>query len=177
MAQRRFHYDQAFEIYLRQQAIPYVAVDEAKRALAPRSLNGGDSVSGVSSLKSFDFVVYGPNGANLLVDVKGRKHTGPGNRGLQNWVTRDDVESLRMWEGIFGAGFMAVFAFLYWCDAAPPASLFMDYFESGKRWYAVLAVRLSDYQAAMRHRSERWRTVSLPAADFQRLAVPLKDLL
>ncbi|MCC7203467.1 MAG: HYExAFE family protein [Phycisphaeraceae bacterium] len=180
MAQRRFHYDQAFEIYLRQQAIPYVAVDEAKRALAPRKLCSGDGPSPgaeVSSLKSFDFVVYGQSGVNLLVDVKGRKHTGPGNRGLQNWVTRDDVESLRMWEGIFGAGFMAVFAFLYWCDAAPPASLFMDYFESSKRWYAVLAVRLSDYQAAMRHRSERWQTVSLPAAEFARLAVPLKDLL
>ena len=37
MAQRRFHYEQAFERYLRQHAIPYVAVDEAKRAPGHRS--------------------------------------------------------------------------------------------------------------------------------------------
>ena len=34
MTQRRFHYEQAFEHYLRANAIPYVAVDEAKRALS-----------------------------------------------------------------------------------------------------------------------------------------------
>ena len=30
MAQRRFHYEQAFEHYLRANRAPYVAVDEAK---------------------------------------------------------------------------------------------------------------------------------------------------
>ena len=35
MAQRRFHYEQAFEHYLRANRIPYVAVDEAKKALMP----------------------------------------------------------------------------------------------------------------------------------------------
>jgi hypothetical protein len=35
MAQRRHHYEQAFEVYLRSRRIPYVAVDEAKKALLP----------------------------------------------------------------------------------------------------------------------------------------------
>lgn len=35
MAQRRHHYEQAFEAYLRSRRIPYVAVDEAKKALLP----------------------------------------------------------------------------------------------------------------------------------------------
>ena len=38
MAQRRFHYELAFEHYLRAKAIPYVAVDEAKRSLQGRDL-------------------------------------------------------------------------------------------------------------------------------------------
>src|SRR5688572_22372104 len=37
MAQRRFHYEQAFEHFLRANRVPYVAVDEAKKALMPAS--------------------------------------------------------------------------------------------------------------------------------------------
>ena len=69
MVLRRFHYDLAFEHYLRQNGIPYVAVDEAKRALSGRYASG----QAPAKLKSFDFVVYSEAGANLLVDVKGRK--------------------------------------------------------------------------------------------------------
>src|SRR5262245_33635932 len=106
MAQRRFHYEQAFEHYLRSNRVPYVAVDEAKKALAPAG-------RGPSSLKSFDFVVYAPQ-RNLLIDVKGRMFgrgrakpqaggeaervirsssstTSRGGGGhYESWVTRDD---------------------------------------------------------------------------------------
>jgi len=41
--------------FLRDRGIPYVAVDEAKKALFANS-----------RLKSFDFVVYSRNGPNLL---------------------------------------------------------------------------------------------------------------
>src|ERR1043165_9765394 len=80
------HYEAAFEDYLRRKGLPYVAVDEAKKAL----------VAG-AKLKSFDFVVYRPDGKNLLVDVKGRKLS-PKKRGtatLQNWTTREDIDDLR----------------------------------------------------------------------------------
>lgn len=59
MAQRRHHYEQAFEAHLRAQRVPYVAVDEARKALLPEagamsisvpSLEGGVTQS---SLKSF----------------------------------------------------------------------------------------------------------------------------
>ena len=40
MAQRRHHYEAAFEGYLRQRRIPYVAVDEAKKSLLPGSPAG-----------------------------------------------------------------------------------------------------------------------------------------
>lgn len=168
MAQRRFHYDQAFERYLREKAIPYVAVDEAKRALERTTPHG---------LKSFDFVVYSETGPNLLIDVKGRKHSGRSNKALDNWVTESDVECMARWQEIFGSGFEAAFAFLYWCAEQPPDALFHEIFESADRWYAILAVKLVDYRDHMKQRSPRWQTVNMPANDFNRLAQPLMDYL
>ena len=82
MAQRRHHYEQAFEAHLRAQRVPYVAVDEARKALLPEA--GAMSISvpspegGLtqSALKSFDFVIYGKPGgpgAHVLAEVKGRR--------------------------------------------------------------------------------------------------------
>ena len=180
MANRRFHYDRAFEHYLRANSIPYVAVDEAKRALAPAPGNARTAnltkLPG-TKLKSFDFVVYSDNGPNLLVDVKGRKHSGKTGRAFQNWVTHDDVKCLKKWQGIFGQGFDPAFAFLFWCDAQPPDALFHEVFEYNERWYAVLAVRLSDYTQHMTPRSAKWDTVSLPAKAFDQISLPLKELL
>ncbi|MGB0769050.1 MAG: HYExAFE family protein, partial [Phycisphaeraceae bacterium] len=175
-AQRRHHYERAFEHYLRVTRVPYVAVDEAKRALT------GDRRDQVmpTKLKSFDFVVYSENGPNLLIDVKGRKHAGStsgGGRAFQNWVTRDDVESLSKWAEIFGEGFEPAFAFLFWCDAQPPDALFQEIFEYGDRWYAVLAIKLRDYAAHMRDRSAKWDTVSIPAKAFTAHSGPLMQLL
>lgn len=169
MAHRRFHYDRAFEHYLRANGIPYVAVDEAKRALHGR---GGNL-----KLKSFDFVVYSESGDNLLIDVKGRKHSGRTGKSLQNWVTRDDVDSLKQWADIFGRGFTPAFVFLFWCDAMPPDALFLEVYEFEGRWYSVLAVRVAEYEQFMRRRSAKWDTVSIPAEVFGRLSVPLKQLL
>ncbi len=169
MAQRRFHYDLAFEHYLRANGIPYVAVDEAKRAVHGRSAPKG--------IKSFDFVVYSESGANLLIDVKGRKHSGRTGRQLQNWVTREDVKALQQWGGIFGNDFEGAFAFLFWCDVQPPDALFHEIFEFNERWYAVLATRLTDYKPHVRQRSAKWDTVSIPTKAFNEIAVPLKQLL
>ena len=170
MVQRRFHYDLAFEHYLRANAIAYVAVDEAKRALtgvkrAPQKL------------KSFDFLVYSESSANLLIDVKGRKHSGKTGKSLHNWVTNDDVTSMQHWAQLFGEGFDAAFAFLYWCDIQPPDALFHEIFEYAERWYAVLAIRLEDYEPHMRPRSAKWNTVSIPARHFTDHSGPLKALL
>ena len=174
VAQRRFHYEAAFEHYLRANGIPYVAVDEAKRALQGKQRGG---IEGSAKLKSFDFVVYSAGGPNLLVDVKGRKHSGRTGKALQNWVTNDDVTCLSTWSGIFGDGFEPAFAFLFWCDVQPPDALFHEIFAFGPRWYAVLAVKLCDYKEHMRARSAKWDTVSIPARSFDRCAVPLKHLL
>lgn len=164
----------AFEHYLRANAIPYVAVDEAKRALQSKQRGG---IEGAAKLKSFDFVVYSESGPNLLIDVKGRKHSGRTGRALQNWVTSDDVHCLDQWGTIFGEGFEPALAFLFWCDAQPPDALFHEVFAFGPRWYAVLAVRLRDYRRHMRRRSVKWDTVSIPARAFDDVSFPLKELL
>jgi hypothetical protein len=166
MAQRRFHYDLAFEHYLRAKQIPYVAVDEARKAL-----------QGPTKLKSFDFVVYAQRGANLLVDVKGRKHSGRSQRSLDNWVTEDDVTDLVKWQGVFGEGFRAALVFLYWCEAQPPDALFHEIYTFGDKWYAVLAMMVDEYQQHMTPRSGKWRTVHVPAEKFNRLARPLMEFL
>jgi len=163
-----FHYEAAFEDYLRRRGLPYVAVDEAKKALFAGA-----------KLKSFDFVVYRPAGENLLVDVKGRLCKAPlhGTPSLQNWVTREDVDDLRQWEEIFGTGFRAVFLFVYCWSGQPLQSPFEDIFNHHDKWYATLGLSVSDYRAAMRLRSEKWGTVHLPAATFRQQAKPFEAWL
>ncbi|MEI8194335.1 MAG: hypothetical protein WCI73_00340 [Phycisphaerae bacterium] len=73
------------EHYLRRHGVPFVNVDEAKKAL----FHG-------ARLRSFHFVVYHPTGGNWLV-----------------WAAqlRKEVrEDLQEWEKIFGDGFIAVVA-------------------------------------------------------------------
>jgi hypothetical protein len=193
VAQRRHHYERAFETYLRLQRVPYVAVHEARKALlpenAPLKVTSIDA-SGVSTtlaLKSFDFVLYAA-ARNLLIDVKGRKigrrsgdDTTPretvkprgGRSGrLESWVTQDDIDSLGHWRTLFGEGFDAAFVFVYWCDEQPPDGLFQEVFDYQGRWYALRAITLDAYTGSMKPRSPRWRTVDLPRAAFERLSQP-----
>jgi hypothetical protein len=201
MTQRRFHYELAFESLLRRRRVPYIAVDEARRALLPDAARlrvGTDAAARPANLKSFDFVVHQPT-RSLLVDVKGRKvarrKNAPLTPGrLESWVTEDDLRSLRTWRDLFapphphGAPshphdhppaprhrYTALFVFLYWCHAQPPDGLFQEVFEHSNRWYAVRAIELDAYRHAMTQRSARWRTVHLPTADFERLSEPFAD--
>ncbi|MFI4897655.1 MAG: HYExAFE family protein [Phycisphaerales bacterium JB059] len=175
MAQRRHHYERAFESYLRQRRIPYVAVNEARKALLPPDarlrLHGAGEAG--SDLKSFDFVVYGDN-TNLLIEIKGRKIPARGNSSprLENWVTRDDVASLGAWQRLFGPGYEGHFVFVYQCERQPPDALFQEVIEREGRWYALRAVALDEYAAGMKTRSPRWGTVDLPRAVFDRISRP-----
>ncbi|HVU62612.1 MAG TPA: HYExAFE family protein [Phycisphaerales bacterium] len=187
MARRHLHYERAFEGFLRARRIPYVAVDEARKSLVPGVMGaaGGDG-----ALKSFDFVIYGIDSCapglgltgNLLVDVKGRRIPPSRSRRatsallpgrMDSWVTLEDVESLAQWERLFGEGFRAVFLFVYACDAQPPDALFQEVFEDRGTWYALRAVTLSAYRAAMRTRSPKWRTVDIPRRIFEQISTPL----
>jgi len=180
MAQRRHHYERAFEQYLRTTRIPYVAVNEARKSLLPDQTgqSANHACGRPGSLKNFDFVIYGDT-PNLLVEIKGRKLPAvrlkdgrPGKARLESWVTLDDIESLSRWQKLFGGGYEAAFVFVYWCADTPPDGLFGELIEHQGRWYTLRAITLSDYTSAIRVRSPRWRTVHLPTADFDRLAAP-----
>ncbi|GMV27043.1 MAG: hypothetical protein AMXMBFR58_30740 [Phycisphaerae bacterium] len=192
MAPTPHHYETAFERYLRARRIPYVSVDEARKALLPTDhafrVHCESAAPGTSpashSLKSFDYVIYGA-GANLLVEVKGRKvgraRGSPGSGAyrsrLQSWVGLDDVESLKVWQQLFGPQFRACFVFIYWCEEQTPDGLFQEVFIQDGCWYAVRAVMLDDYARAMKIRSPRWRTVHVRTDDFERISHPLTPAL
>jgi hypothetical protein len=159
------HYEAAFEDYLRRKGLPYIAVDEAKKALFAGA-----------KLKSFDFVVYRPQGQNLLVDVKGRK-LAPGNASLPNWTTREDIDDLRQWQEIFGEGFRAVFLFMYLWPDRPETAPLKDLFLYRDQWYGTLALTVADYREFMKPRSEAWGTVHLPTKEFRRMAKPFEEWL
>ena len=170
MANRHNHYEAAFEAYLRQERIPYVAVDERRRALV-----------GDGSLKSLDFIVS-PRGdfrgaTRWLVDVKGRRFPS-GARQKQywrNWSTRDDLASLERWQAEFAGSFRAalVFAYQLTADRAPTPPEQVFYFRSVP--YSFVGIALRDYVPSARPLSARWDTVSMPAAEFRRRATPLLD--
>lgn len=185
MAQRRFHYEQAFEHFLRANRVPYVAVDEAKKALMPTRRSAASEKPARrnsandehTALKSFDFVVYAPE-RSLLVDVKGRmfgsaKSLNPHSSSrFESWVTQDDVDSLQHWQKLFGSDFEAVFVFAYCLRQQPPDALFEELFAFGERWYALREITLKDYMTAMVKRSEKWQTVHVPAEQFAQLSRP-----
>ena len=165
MTQRTVHYEAAFEDYLRAKGWPYVAVDQAKKAIFAGA-----------SLKSFDFLVYSSSGPNLLADVKGRKFPDSGGprrqntRAWENWITRQDVHGLGEWEKVFGEGFMAFLVFAYWLQGPPQRAPFEDVHLFRGRNYAFLGIKLEDYLAAAKPRSAKWQTINMPSAEFTRRA-------
>lgn len=180
MAQRRHHYEHAFERYLRDQRVPYISVDEAKKSLLPQSeqltTRTGDEAP--RKLKNFDFVIYG-SGGNLLVEVKGRrlpkirlKDGSPAKPRMESWVTLDDIDALRRWQLLFGPEFEPMFVFMYWCEDVPPDGLFVETVAHRGRWYTMRCIDLSSYTQAMRVRSPKWGTMYVPSADFEALSRP-----
>jgi hypothetical protein len=171
MARRCDHYEAAFEDYLRGRSIPYLSVDETRRSV----------FAGVK-IKSFDYLVYPPNGRSWLVDVKGRHfpyvdEQGGGKRYWESWITREDVAGLTDWESVFGTGYEARLVFAYLLQGppdrwpSPPPHVF-----DGES-YVFYTVGVADYERACRERSERWQTVSVPNVAFRQIIRPLEALL
>lgn len=163
---RSNHYEAAFEAYLQWHRLCYVGVDETRR-----------SGFGETRLKNLDFIVHGPGGARLLVDVKGRRFpTGsPGHQRCvwECWSTQEDVDGLERWIERFGPGYQGLLVFAY--QLLPEVKLLdetADLWTWNGRRYLLRAVDILDYRRHMRVRSPRWGTVSLPSAVFRDLVRP-----
>src|SRR5262245_44282330 len=111
---RSNHYEAAFEAYLRQRRLCYIAVDESRRSLLDEE-----------PVKSLDFIVYGPDDAKLLVDVKGRRYPGGKperpRRIWECWAERADIDGLDRWAERFGPGYTGLLVFAY--QILPPVEL------------------------------------------------------
>lgn len=168
MAKRSNHYELAFEAYLRQQRIAYIAVNEQRRSLVTRG-----------SLKNLDYIVSPAGGISLLIDIKGRQFPS-GQKHKQywrNWSTWDDLVSMAHWQTKFGDDSLALLVFAYEVvgNRAPLEPRRLFYFR--ERSYAFLAVRVTDYIQQSQQLSAKWKTVTLPAPLFRQAAVPLDTLL
>jgi hypothetical protein len=164
-------YEAAFEAFLRDRGIGFIAVDEAKRtALGP------------VDVKNADFIVVGPNDARLVVDVKGRKFPGGTaevpRKVWQNWSTREDIDGLLRWAAYLGPAFRGVLAFVY--RIVPPFELpadTPDLFTFRDDVYLVRAVAAVDYLVHMKTRSPKWGTVHLPTKKYRELVRPFSTFL
>jgi hypothetical protein len=162
------HYEAAFEHYLQTHQVPYVAVDEAKRA-AFRD----------ARLKSFDFIVYSERQTNWLVDIKGRRYAPRKNARRptwENWVTQADLDGLGQWEEVFGDGFRSLLVFAYWLKVGvdPPTEI-VHRFHNER--YVFAGVPLDEYMVHARLRSPKWETVNMPTRAFKQHVRPLAELL
>ena len=162
------HYESAFEHFLQSQQIPYVAVDEAKKATFRDA-----------KLKSFDFIVYSTGQTNWLVDIKGRRWIArkPGGKpAWENWATQADLDGLQQWQEVFGVGFagLLVFAYLLEAEGDPPPEVLHVY---RNRRYVFAGVPLEVYATHARVRSPKWGTVNMPTAEFAKAVRPIKDWL
>ncbi len=168
MVKRHNHYERAFESYLREHRIAYVAVNEQRRTLVTRG-----------SLKSLDFIVSPCDSVSLLIDIKGRRFPS-GERHKQywrNWSTRDDLQSMSQWQDKLGVGScsLLVFAFDIVGEKSPLAAEQLYSFREHR--YAFLAIRLADYIQFSRPLSAKWQTLAMPTRLFREAAFPFHDLL
>jgi hypothetical protein len=165
------HYEAAFEAYLQWRRLGYVAVNETRRA-----------VVGDAPLKSLDFIVLGPDGARLVVDVKGRRFPlgkpDKPRRVWECWSTREDVDGLQRWAELSGPGYTGVLVFAYHVlrSVELPDDVEDLWTWRGRR-YLLRAVTAADYRLHMRVRSPKWGTVALPTAAFRSLVRPLHHFL
>ena len=168
MAKCNNHYELAFEAYLRELRVAYVAVDEQRRSLVDRG-----------SLKNLDFIVSPSESVSLLVDVKGRQFPS-GQKHKQywrNWSTWDDLVSMARWQEMMGAGSLALLVFAYEIVGNRSPLDTEKLFHFRQRKYAFLAVRVADYIHFSRQLSAKWQTVSMSAPLFRQAAFPLDTIL
>ncbi|MGL4595358.1 MAG: HYExAFE family protein [Thermoguttaceae bacterium] len=163
------HYETAFEAFLRERTIPFVAVEERHR----------NRLADGSSLKNLDFVISCPTGSSWLIDVKGRKFPGGTGRSAywKHWATKDDMTGLLKWEQHFGGRFcgLLLFAYLICGDMSPLPE--EDLFCFKNRLYGFIGISIHDYVKEVRLLSPKWQTYSMPLHRFRKLARPFTELL
>jgi hypothetical protein len=164
-------YEQVFESCLREHKIVFESVVQTQRVEA-----------GAGSVKNFDFLLHPKSDAPVLVELKGRTFHGgslAGLKGLDAWVTFEDVQALSYWLNVCRQAkpaTQAAFVFVFRMEQVDIETDGQVLYEYGGERFLMLAVPLEDYRKAMKRRSPRWQTVTLSAQDFRRVARPFDCL-
>ena len=159
-------YERAFEQYLRDHQLPYLAINQRRRPVAGGRL-----------LKNFDFLVRARSGQHYLVEVKGRQFPYV-NRGRkvywENWIHEQDLEGLRLWRDYFGFGFTGLVCYAYLIAE----ERYVESFPSRAEWrghtFGLVALTLETFLECAEQRSSRWQALHIPPAAFRQLIAPLE---
>ena len=159
------HYEKAFEAFLKDRKIPFLALSERYR----------NPLCDGTTLKNLDFVISRPNGSSWLIDVKGRQFPGNKSGGYwKHWATQDDLVGLQHWEHMFGERFTALFVFAYLvCGNKAPLPAH-QLFEYRNRLYGFVGISVADYLPEIKVLSPKWNTYSMPTERFRQLAKPFE---
>ena len=183
MANSMNDYEKAFESWLQDNGVRFMAMDQNKRRIFARD-----------KVKTFDFLLYPANPAPstglkkvVIAEIKGRKFKGrslAGLAGMQSWVTMDDVRGLADWEQVLAESkplgdvtIEASFIFAYKFDNIDVESDGTETYDFEDDQYIFYAVTLADYKKFMTLRSPKWETVTLPAAKFRQVAIDVRKFL
>jgi hypothetical protein len=164
-------YERVVACWLQENHIPFVDVDQSKRFCPDQQ-----------GVKNFDFLIRPESASPVLVEVKGRtcrSESLAGLKGLDGWVTFEDVQALAYWQGCFQMkkpAARAVFVFVFALEQIDIETDGQAVYDFGGGRYLLLAVTLQDYRACMKPRSPRWQTVTVAAGDFRKHAVPVRDV-
>ncbi len=165
-------YEQALECFLAENKLPFVWIDQSK------CLESADG-----PVKNFDFLIRPESDAPLLIELKGRTFKGSslaGLKGLDGWVTFEDVQSLSHWLDQFRKdtpATQAIFVFAFrFANIDIETDGWPHYDYSGER-FLFLAIPLQKYANTMKIRSPKWQTVVMNAKDFRRHAIPIEKML
>ena len=164
--------EQGFESWLGGQRIPFRLVDQT-----------GKGQAGRVTIKSFDFLIAPDSNSPVLVELKGRTFEGTnliGLKGLDGWVTYEDVQALSYWHDEFvkdKPDAKAVFVFMFRFANVDVETDGWDIYEAGDDQYLLLAMPVSRYKECMKSRSPKWKTVAMAAEDFRKHAKPAMEML
>ncbi len=165
-------YEQVFACWLEGKRIPFILVDQSKRPEFNQE-----------SVKNFDFLLRGQSDNPVLVELKGRTFHGTrlaGLKGLDGWVTLEDVEALSCWQSCFQSqkpNATAVFVFVFRFEHIDVETDGHAVYDFGDEKYLMLAVPLEKYRKRMKPRSRKWRTVTISADDFRQWAKPVDVII
>jgi len=163
------HYEKAFESWLKDNGIQYLAIDQQKRAAFSRS-----------KIKSFDFLFYTQDSKAYIAEIKGRRFTSKAFTAfgsLPNWVTVEDVRGIENWVEIFGKKYQGLFIFVYNLENIDVDADGREIFECRDKRYVFIAVTLEDYKKGQTVRSKKWKTVHLSAEYFKNHSIRLNELI